>query len=254
MYEEKNHSIDKDFHQRPKWILATIFILLIQASPSFSDLFLDFVPCWNNYKKWIELSFIVIGFCVFYRIYQKDKQKHRDRDRMSLDGISENELLKKSIKKFEWILWREKIFKYYPLNIITLRFIPLLICRIITLFINKKYKSYLFDSFYFPTYWKEDNYEEVTKYFFKSMFRVYIEALKQSYEIKFGRNFTHIEIRWNEKNNRSFGEPKNELYEKIFSENNLDHIKIFTWIFPFGLYWNLIRVIKSLKKTQGDIL
>ena len=56
-----------------------------------------------------------------------------------------------------------------------------------------------------------------------------------------------MEIRWTEKNknNSFFGEPKNGLYENIFSENNLNDIKIFTWIFPFGLYWNLRRIIKK---------
>ena len=85
--------------------------------------------------------------------------------------------------------------------------------------------------------------------FFKSIFRVYIVNSEKSYEIKFARDFQHIEIRWTDKNNRIFNNSKKELYEKVFSINDLKYIKIFTWIFPFGLYWNLIKLLlKPIKK------
>ena len=119
-----------------------------------------------------------------------------------------NYLGKKVEKKYKRLTWLQNIFKNYLLNIITFRFIPLIICWIISLFPKKQYKSYLFDSFYFPKYWEkfseshEDkekyNYEKVISKFFKNMFRVYIPSLKQSYEVKFERDFQSVEIRWTE--------------------------------------------------------
>ena len=240
--------LEKDFQQRPVWIFITVFILLIQTSPSFADLVVDFAPNWINYKKWINLFFIIFMLLLFMGLYWLDKPKHRDPDNMSKD-----ESIEKSIRKVKWLTWKQNIFKHYPLNITTLRIIPLFICWIISQFIDKKHKPYLFDSFEFPKYWKNYNYEEVTSKFFKSMFRVYIGGLEQSYEIKFERDFQCVELRWSDKDKNTFNEPKNELYEKVFSINNLKHIKIFTWIFPFGLYWNLRRVIKNLFSKRKDL-
>ena len=243
--------LKKDFQKRPAWIFITVILLLIQASLSFTSLVLDFFPSWMSYKKWINLFFIIVGFFLFGLIYWWDeirRRKSHDPNKMS-----EDERKKKNAK--EWSTWRQNIFKYYPLNVITLKIIPLFICWVISHFINKRYKPYLFWPFYFPKHWdpsyfpknwKQCDYEKIISEFFKSMFRVYIENLDQSYEIKFGRDFQHIELKWTNKNDNIFNEPKNNLYEKIFSEDRFKHIRIFTWIFPFGLYWNLIRVIKNL--------
>lgn len=249
--------LNKDFQQRPAWIFVTVIIILIGASSAFSDLILDFVPNLKKYQGVIKIIFITIGFSILYTIYWKEKQTHLDPDKMSID-----ERANYYGKKVEWSIWRKNVFKHYPLNIIKLRIIPLFICWIIRQFINKKYKSYLFDSFDFPRYWEkyaetpEDkekyNYEKVTSQFFKSMFRVYIKNLNQSYEIKFARDFQYIEIRWNNKAGEKFNDTKKDLYEKTFTMNDLEHLKIFTWIFPFGLYWNLRRVIKSFFQKREN--
>ena len=231
--------LKKDFQQRPKWIFATLVILLIQSSSTFSTLLLDFVPKLNDHKKWVQLLFIIIGILIFQIIYWIEKQKHR-----APDKISEKESLKKATKKYKWLIWREKIFKHYPVNILTLKIIPLSICWLINKCIDKKHKRAVLDVFDFPKYWKKYDYEKVTGEFFKSMFRVHF--LEQSYEVKFARDFQHIEFRWTEKGNDSFKEPKKGLYTQIFSEDEFKHVKIITWIFPFGLFWNLIRIIKSL--------
>ena len=247
----------KDFQQRPGWIFITLIIGLIGVAPNFSEQVLDFIPDWTIHKKWINLFFIVIGFILLYAVYWIEEQKHHDPDKISEDESDEIDT-----KKVKWFIWRQKIFKRYPLNIITLRVIPLFICWVISRFINKKYKSYLFNSFNFPRYWEKYaetpeekekyKYEKVTIKFFKSMFRVYIGGeINQSYEIKFERDFQHIEIRWTDKDINTFSEPRNDLYEKIFSEDKFKHIKIFTWIFPFGLYWNLRRVIKTLFQRKN---
>ena len=256
--KKNNKELEKDFQQkpqdRPEWKFFTMFVFVISASSIFSDLILDFFPSFSNYKKWIKLFFIVVILFIFGWIYWSYEYK-RKLNEMKREEKA-NYLGKKAEKKYKWLTWQQNILKNYPLNIITLRVIPLLICSVIKLFMKKQYKSYSFNSFYFPKYWEkfsenpEDkekyNYEKVTSKFFKSMFRVYIESLKQSYEVKFERNFQSIEIRWTNKDQSGFSEPKNDLYEKLFSENNFKHIKIFTWIFPFGLYWNLRRLIKNL--------
>ena len=240
--------MDKKFFQGPIWIFITLIFVLIGTAQNFSELILDFFPKLDNYKRWIQILFMATGFSLplfLYYIWVK-KQKHRDSE-------SEDERLEKAFKKAKWMTRRQNIFKHYPLNIITLKIIPLFICWIISKFINKEHRDHMFNDFYFPKYWTEYNYEEVTKDFFKSMFRVYInDSLKQGYEVKFGRDFNHIEIRWREKGNSSFNKLKKGYYEKIFSENSLKHIKIFTWIFPFGLHWNLIRVIKSLFQRRKN--
>ena len=227
------------------WIFITLFSILmawIGLTTLFSALFLDFFPRLNDYKKWIQLSFILFGLFIFGFIYWRSEKKHPDK-------VSRDEDMKKTYRKYRWIVWKQNIFKHYPLNIIKLRFIPLFICWIISQFIDKKYKkNYQLDSFYFPESWTRYDYEEITRRFFKSIFRFHFLKEKGvvSYEVKFGRDFQNIEIRWTEEGNSSFGELKNGSYKQFFSEKDLKHVKIFTWIFPFGLYWNLIRVIKSL--------
>ena len=86
------------------------------------------------------------------------------------------------------------------------------------------------------------------------MFRVTIkmqndsrESFYKTYEVKFKRDFQSIELRWNDEHDNKFQHLTQGKYEDIFSENMKD-IKIFTWIIPFGLYWNLIRWIKDLLK------
>ena len=227
--EDKNNN----FQEKPIWIFITLIIILIGAAPAFSELFLDFFPNLKEYQGWVKLIFIIVFIIILGVTWWREEQKRRN------ENISEDEQLERNIKKAIWITWKENVFRSYPLNIIKFRIIPLFICWIISLFINKKYKSCLFHPFDFPKYWKKYNYEEIISKFFKSMFRVYIGNLNQSYEIKFQRDFQHIELRWMSKDDKIFSEPKNELYEKIFSEDRFKHIEIFTWIFPFGLYWKL---------------
>ena len=249
----KSKERESDFQQRPDWIFITIVILLIEASPDFSDLILDFLPKLNRYwQGGLKSSFIIIGLVLFAWIYWwNELQRKKSYDPIK---ISEDEFIKRATKKAKWLTWKQNIFKYYPLNIITLKIIPLFICWIISKFINKEYKSYGFHFFDFPKDWEQYDYEEITSKFFKSMFRVWIEKLNKSYEIKFERDFQHIEIRWTDNNDSTFNEPKNELYEKIFSEDKFKHIELFTWIFPFGLYWNLIRVIKNLFSKNNNLI
>ena len=249
----------KNFQQRPKWVFITLIIILIGASPAFSELILDFFPQFNHYRGWIKLFFIIIGFIILFSVYWIEKQKYRDPDKISRDEynkISRDEDMKKTYRQYRWIVWKQRILKDYPLEIITLRFFPWLICWIISWFIDKNYKkNYQLDSFYFPKDWTAYNYEEITKRFFKSMCRVHFlkEQGVVSYEVKFERDFQNIEIRWTEEGNSSFGELKNGSYKQFFSEESLKHVKIFTWIFPFGLYWNLIRIIKNLWKIIKSI-
>ena len=243
--------LNKDFQQRPKWVFIMLIITLIGVAPNFSELILDFFPTLTNCKKWIKLLFIVIALLILGSVYWLEEQIY-----LAPDKISKDELLEKIIKKAKWFTWQQNIFNHYPLNIITFRIFPLFICWAISLLINKNYKSYLFDSFDFPRYWEKSfetpeekekyNYEKVISEFFETMFRVYIENLNQSYEIKFSRDFQHIEIRWNNKSGEKFNNTKKDLYDKIFSEEAFKNIKIFTWIFPFGLYWNLRRRIKQI--------
>ena len=226
---------DKSFQERPIWIFFTAVIILISATPAINDLVLDFFPNLRKYQRWVKLFAIFISFVILGAIWRKEQQKKKNQN------ISEDEQEKKYIRKALWRTWRQKIFKNWPLNIITFKFIPLPICWIISLFINKKYKPYGIDSFKFPK--DREDYKEKIKKYYEIMFRIHILNPFRSYEVKFGRDFQHIEIRWTNANERNFNKPKNELYEKFFSGDNLKHIKIFTWIFPFGLYWNLRRIL-----------
>ena len=236
--------LQKDFQQKSKWEFITLIIILIGSSVAFSELILNFYPRLNSYWQGsFKLLFIMIGFLLLYGIYWVEKPKD--------EGLDPNKEFQDEniIRKIKWIAWRQNILKYYPLNIIKLRIIPLFICWIISWFINKKYKEkYQLEVFYFPKRWAKHEYEEIIRKFFKSMFRVHFLKEKGvvSYEVKFERDFQNIEIKWTEEGNSSFGEPKNGLYKQFFSENDLKHVKIFTWIFPFGLYWNLMRIIKNL--------
>ena len=244
VFKDMEEGLKKDFQQRPGWIFATLFILLIQASSAFNGLILDFFPELNSYWQGrLKVFFIIgvsflFGWIYWWSMIQK-KQKDPDSNKRS-----EKESLEKAGERYKWLIWRQNIFKHYPLNILKLKIIPLSICWLIIKFMDKKPESYIFDVFDFPKYWKNYDYAKVTGEFFKSMFRIYIS---QSYEVKFARDYQHIEIRWTEKDNNSFNEePKKGLYTQIFSEDRFKHVKIFTWIFPFGLFWNLIRIIKSL--------
>ena len=226
------------------WIFITLFSILmawIGLTTLFSALFLDFFPRLNDYKKWIQLSFILFGLFIFGFIYWRSEKKHPDK-------VSRDEDMKKTYRKYRWIVWKQNIFKYYPLNIIKIEFVPLFICKVIKCFISKKYKFYDLDYYLFdPVTEKEKyNYKKVISKFFEKIIRLHIWGeIDKGYEVKFGRDFQNIEIRWTKKGESFYSEPKNGSYKKIFSERDLKHIKIFTWIFPFGLYWNLRRIIKS---------
>ena len=234
----------EDFQQRPVWIFITIIILLIQVAPNCSNLALDFYPELSSFWQGIwKLIFIVFGIFMFGLIYWWDVIQNQES--YDPDKISKEERLEKVIRATKWFIWRQNIFKYYPLNILTLRIIPLFICWMISQCINKKYKPYLFHPFDFPADWP--NYKSGINIFFKNILRIYIKKLNQNYEVKFKRDFQYIEIRWTDKSTeKKFSDPKNELYEDIFSEDKFKHIAIFTWIFPFGLYWNARRVVKNI--------
>ena len=245
--------LEKDFQQRPAWIWISIIVSVITTSiyisPILSNLVIDFFPNFTNYKKWIQLSFIITVFvisAVCSYLFWKANQKKQKIDKMSM-----TEKANSYGKRAKWLTWRQNIF-----NAIKLGIIPPIICWIISQFINKKYKPYRFYSFDFPRYWEKHaetpeekekyNYEKVTSQFFKSMFDVSLDNLNQKYEVKFERDFQSVEIRWNNKAGEKFNNTKKDLYDKVFSEEVFKHLKIFTWIFPFGLCWNLRRIIKNL--------
>jgi len=118
--------LQKNFQQRSAWIFATLVIILIGASPACSDLVLDFLPHWKKYQGFIKLVFITMGFLVLSTIYWKEKKKEPLQNHMS-DEDKRNYC----IKELKWDFWKQNIFRNYPLNIITLKIIPLFICWII---------------------------------------------------------------------------------------------------------------------------
>lgn len=236
----------ENFQQRPSWIFITIIIILIQASSSFSDLILDFFPTWINYEGWIKLFFIIAVSLFLGRIYWKEQKQNYFSDK-----ISDYDKMMSEWNEAKRQVLIENIFKHYPLNVITLKIIPLSICWFIRQFINKRYKPYGLNYFNFPKDWKGYDYEEFIREFFENMLRIYIREIDRSYEIKFARDFRYLEIRWTDKDERFFNEPKRILYEEMLSMNDLKHISIFTWIVPFGLYWNLRRAMKKISKSHS---
>ena len=101
---DKNNS----FQEKPGWIFITLIIILIGATPAFSELFLDFFPDLKEYQGWVKLSFIAIFIFVLGATWWKEEQKKREQD------MSEGEQLEKSVKQARWMTWRQKIFKHYP--------------------------------------------------------------------------------------------------------------------------------------------
>lgn len=236
---------NNDFQKGGWWIFITLTLALIGATPSFNKLILNFVPNLSDlHQGIIKIGFVMTVVIISLSIWWKKTQYEEEQNK------SDEELLEESIKEAKWLTLKQHIFKRWPLNIITLKVIPLIICWIIErLFINRKCGLYHMNSFDFPEDW--ENYTKITSKFFKRMFRVTIQIsskIDKTYEVKFGRDFKYIEIRWTNEN--YFNEPKKDLYENIFSENNLKHIKIFTWVTPFGLYWNLRRFLIKIKKLK----
>ena len=126
--------------------------------------------------------------------------------------------------------------------------IPLTICLIIRRFIKQKSG---FHSVNVPEYW--DQYNEIKKNFFRPMLRLYIDDNDKNYEIKFNKDFQQIQVRFSDKASSRYKYDKMAPYDKIFS-GDLEQIKIFAWITPFGLFWNLIRIIKTKLQKIGYFL
>ena len=235
-----NQNKKPDFEKKPRWVFITLIIILIGASPAFSDLILDFLPELNNYWQGIlKLLFIVFGFLILFFVYWQSKKCVLDYGKANEFEYLDN-IVKKSIKKTIFKTRMQTVFIEWPLNIITLKIIPLIICRIIRCFIKQKGG---FLSVNVPKYW--DQYNEIKKSFFRPMLRLYIDDNKTNYEMKFNRDFRKIQVRFSEKGDSKF-KPTEQIdsYEKVFS-GDLKPIKIFSWITPFGLYWNLIRITKA---------
>ena len=72
----------------------------------------------------------------------------------------------------------------------------------------------------------------------------------KNYEIKFNRDFQQIQLRFSDKASSHYKHKKMDSYDTIFS-GDLEQIKIFSWITPFGLFWNLIRIIKTKLQQTG---
>ena len=251
--DKESKKIQKDFQQRPFWIFFTVMIGVIGAAPSFSGLVLDFFPQWVDNKGCIKMLFIIICFLILCSVYWIKKLISRDKDKLSEDE-KENLRTKKNLKKVKWLAFTREL-KNFPLNVLTLRIIPLCVCWVIKRFTNKKYQ-YNLEVFYFPKPWGNDNYDTIIRKFFKTMFRVHIltDSLQtdslQSYEVKFQRDFQFVEVRRTE-DGENFGAPINKPYKEVFSKDDFKHIRLFTWCFPFGLYWNLRRLIKNLTSFKS---
>ena len=236
MNQDKKSDIDRN----PLWIFITLIIVLIGASPAFSDLVLDFFPDLNQYQKWIKLFFILIFWSSLGLVYWQEKHLKYDKATWSEADLD------KTTKEVIFQTRLQMIFKDYPLNIITLKIIPLIICRIIRYFI--KQRKYLFHCFNLPKDWTQ--YNEIKKSFFRPMLRLYIHDNDKNYEIKFNRDFQQIQLRFSDKASSHYKHEKMDSYDTIFS-GDLEQIKIFSWITPFGLFWNLIRIIKTKLQQTG---
>ena len=238
-----NKTFNKDFQKQPLWVFFTLIIILISSASNFNELILDFQPNWSSYNKWIKSIYIGVFIFIMIGAYWA---WHIKEDYPDPDNPSTEEFFKKSWKR----ILIKSLFKDYFFNIITLRVISLCCCRIISLFVKKTISPYSIHSFNIPKTWPD--YQKITNSYFKKVFRVTItksdnsdDFFYKTYEVKFKRDFQHIELRWNDKSNTKFQSPIQGKYGNIFSKDKKD-IKIFTWIVPFGLYWNLIRIIKNL--------
>ena len=230
----------KNFQVPSLWWFITTFCALVGSSPAFNALVLDFKPNWNSHSGWIKLTYI--GFCILpigaYFVL-KIMKKSPSPEKLLDDKFFEREW-KKHHRKYLFTIWF--------FNIITLRVIPLVLCGIISKFFVKKIIfGYWIDSFIIPQSWP--NYENIIDNYFKTASRVIIERsddldVTQSYEVKFNRDFQNVELRWTDKNDSKFQPPIQGKYENIFS-NDKKGIGIFTWITPFGLWWNLVRIVKT---------
>ena len=224
------------FHNAPAWVFVTTVIILIGSISDFSSLVLDFFPNWTDSQGLIKLCYVILAFCILVIVWWKNEKPK----------LQENKADRSSLKTYgyRFFYWKQ-ICREYLLNIISFKIIPLFICWIISWFIKKDYKSYGINRFKLPEHWPK--YKEMMHDFFQYMFRVYITNLDQNFEVKFGRDFQRIELRWTEPDDDIFCDKRNESYQNVFCEDELKNIKIFTWITPFGLYWNLRRLFRAIK-------
>ena len=224
------------FHNAPAWVFVTTVIILIGSTSDFSSLVLDFFPSWACFRGWIKLCYLILAFFILVTVWWKNEKPQLQPDTVDHSSLK--------IHDYRFIYWTQ-VCKGYLFNIISFKIFPLFICWIISWFIKKDYKPYGIISFKPPEYWPK--YREMIHDFFPYMFRVYIKNLDQNFEVKFGRDFQRIELRWTEPDDDIFTDKRNESYQNVFCEDKLKNIKIFTWITPFGLYWNLRRLFRAIK-------
>ena len=219
------------FHNAPGWVFVTTIIILIGSTSDFSSLVSDFFPSLESrYRGCVKLIYIVVVALLLWFVWRKHKEPQLDPD--------------KAKNEFRSVYWRQ-VCRNYLFNIISLKIFPLFVCWIISKCIKKGYKPYEIHRFKLPEHWPK--YEEMINDFFQYMFRVYIKNLDQTYEVKFGKDFQRVELRWNEPGNDTFTHKSNNSYQSVFHAGELKNLKIFTWITPFGLCWNLRRLLKSIK-------
>lgn len=273
---EKDKKI-KEQEERSRWVIATSFLLFASAN-AFREMLENAFPFlktslhrtlsltleWLNLKEylsmiptwltkiatlvlknitWLTLTLLIFFvFCAmkimnhinqFSRGTSSKEQKH---DKFHFDRDKEIRRLIMKINLEKWLL-------KYPTNIITLKIIPLTICKLIGKFLFKK--DGLLDKFEIPSHWPD--YEELSKYYYKPMFRFYMADSQVTYEVMFSKSFIGLRIRYtSEESSQFFSDSIGKSYEEIFKDPDIKVSKWITWITPFGLLWNSIRLMNSV--------
>ena len=235
----------------PLWLFLVILLLALPAAPVFRNLLIYFIPCLEDWSGYIELVFIslvtFLGSMIVFYIKREPQKVNED---------WEKERFQKAIRVAKINAVLSKIFKYWPLNIITLKFIPLTLCWLIDRRGAREYNG-MKDVFDLPNYWEDkDLQEKFKKEYFSQIIRVGFykktedENSYRAYEIKFSRNFEDLGIREREiGENNDFSEDKIISYKELYSKGEDKKLcAIISWTTVFGLFWNILRLMKNIGK------
>ena len=229
--------------QQVFYFTISAFLVSLSTTNELIDIILCFLPSLSG--GWIVTIKILytIGIAVVVSLVLIFDAKPKEEP----DRVTEEEERKKELNKFYWMTRLNTYMKVYPLNILTLKIIPLGICWFIDKLFKPKSeelkKGYYVNKFHIPKYWPD--YDNLIKNYCKPMMRIYVKSLDSSYDIRFGRDYQTIRIAWSNRGEIGFTKQKEERFCKIFENPEIKILKWVTWTTPFGLYWNLIRITKG---------
>ena len=241
-------------NKHPIWVLLMLLLTSIEVSPEFIEILLEILPSLEYYKKFILIAFFFVVMVLGTAIVLKESE-----DENNKDDKKEESLIKETYRKTKIKHWFLKIFKEWPLNIVTLKIIPLAICWFFQKIGTRGYEGNM-SVFDLPEPWKEHDlqrYNHFKNNYFKQIIRVRIikkgeswENMYRAYEIKFSKDFKDLYVGATEIGGNGRFLEDERIQDIKFPENQKEDKRVCTvvsWSTIFGLYWNLRRCIKKIE-------